>query len=339
MFDAEANPTQEPVSERRLATVRRIDQLLPIEGADRIEIAVVDGWHVIAKKGDYQVGDLAIFLTRVGHTPKEYKGVQGERLRSMKMRGELSQGLLLDPLDHLPDAINHYEEGEDVTALLGILKWEREIPANLQGRAKGNFPMEIHKTDQERVQNAKRILQVDDTWEVTIKLDGSSMTCFIDAEDQFCVCSRNLQLIETEGNSFWDTARKQDLETKLRAMTAEYGSRIAIQGELIGPGIQGNQEQLTETEFRLFDIFDIKAGKYLLPRGRRILVGAHMPGEHTPILENSYGTPTVAEALAKAEGSSLNPKVSREGIVFKSMTRPNVSFKAVSNTWLLKKGE
>lgn len=357
MFDAEPTPTiEEPASERRLATIRRIADLQPIEGADRIEIAVVDGWHVIAKKGEYQVGDLAIyleidswvphtvapFLTKEGKEPREYKGVKGERLRSMKMRGQLSQGLLLNPDDLrgrtgiIPFGV---EEDRDVTVHLGILKWEREIPANLRGTVKGNFPAELRKTDQERVQNAKRILQQEDSWEVSIKLDGSSMTCSIDAEDSFSVCSRNLMLVETEGNSFWLVARKQDLETKLRAMIDAYGSRLAIQGELIGPGVQGNQELLTELEFRLFDIWDIQKGQYLLPHQRRELVERFMPGEHVPVLGVCNDTPTVEIALSMAEGTSLNPKVQREGIVFKSMTRPGVSFKAVSNSWLLKKGE
>lgn len=360
MFDAETPETiEEPVSERRLATIRRIAELLPIDGADRIEIAVVDGWHVIVKKGEYQVGDLAIyleidswvpntvapFLTREGKAPKEYKGVQGERLRSMKMRGELSQGLLLPLTTLSPDGYSLSEDAQasedaDLTVFLGILKWERELPANLQGRAKGNFPMEIHKTDQERVQNAKRILATDDSWEVTIKLDGSSMTCFIDADDQFCVCSRNLQLIETEGNAFWDTARANDLEARLRRMCEEYGSRLAIQGELIGPGIQGNQEQKLSPIFYLFDIFDIKAGRYLLPDVRhKLAIRREYEAEHVPILDIIIGTPTVEEALKMAEGKSLNPNVAREGIVFKSMTRPGVSFKAVSNSWLLAKGE
>lgn len=357
MFDAEVTPTPitEPVSERRLAIIRKIADLIPIEGADRIEIAVVDGWKVIAKKGEYKIGDLAIyfeidswvphsvapFLTREGKSPKEYKGVAGERLRSMKMRGQLSQGLLL-PVTTLNYLYNRTadNEGRDVTQELGILKWEKEIPAHLQGRVKGNFPAELRKTDQERVQNCSRLLQTHDDWEVTIKLDGSSMTCFIDADDQFSVCSRNLQLVETEGNAFWATARKLGLETKLRSMIQDHGGgRLAIQGELIGPGIQGNQEQLTEPHFYLFDIWDIQSGEYLLPDARRTLASMN-DIDHVPVLAHvCTGTPSVDEALEMAETYSLNPSVMAEGVVFKSLTRPNVSFKAVSNSWLLAKGE
>jgi RNA ligase (TIGR02306 family) len=175
----------------------------PSPGADHIELAIVDGWNVIVKKGEYKVGDLAIdleidswvpntvapFLTREGKEPREYKGVAGERLRSMRMRGQLSQGLLLSTNLVEPEFFAHGGdlcEEMDLTGLLGILKWEREIPTNLRGTVKGNFPGELRKTDQERVQNAWRTLQVEDDWEVTIKLDGSSMTVFVDAEDEFC---------------------------------------------------------------------------------------------------------------------------------------------------------
>jgi RNA ligase (TIGR02306 family) len=352
MYDAEIEPQteiQEPTSERRLATVRRIAELIPIEGADRIEIAVVDGWRVITQKGVYRPGDLAVyleidswvptavapFLTKPGHPPRVYKEVEGQRLRSMRMRGELSQGLLLSLKALYDSDIKIAWEDQDVTEILGILKWEKEIPANLRGQAKGYFPAELRKTDQERVQNAKRILQQEDDWEVTIKLDGSSMTCFIDADDQFSVCSRNLQLVETEGNAFWETARKQDLEAKLRAMCAVHGGRLAIQGELMGPGIQGNQEQLTEFGFYLFDIWDVQKGQYLLPEQRHTLTWDMAEVPLLPVVQ----TPTLEEALELAEGPSLNLKVEREGVVFKSMTRPGVSFKAVSNTWLLAKGE
>lgn len=362
MFDteevsADTVEIQEPASERQLATVRVVSELLPIEGADRIELAQIDGWNVIVKKGEYQVGDLAIyleidswvpsaiapFLTREGKTPREYQGIPGERLRTMKMRGEISQGLLL-PLS-VADAFMGivvgrlaFQEGDDLTQLLGILKWEREIPACLRGKAAGNFPGELRKTDQTRVQNAKRILGKDDQWEMSIKLDGSSMTAFIDADDVFWVCSRNLKLTETEDNAFWKQARAQDLEAKLRQINADVGRRVALQGELIGPGIQGNQEKLDEPRFYLFDIFDIQSGHYVLPAARQVM--ANIYGiDHVPIAGTWYGSITVPEALAVAEGPSLNPTVMREGIVFKSCTRQDVSFKAVSNNWLLSKGE
>lgn len=344
-------------TERKLATVRTVNDLLSIEGANRIEAAVVDGWRVIVKKGDFKVDDLAIyfeidswvphtvapFLTREGRDPKEYRGILGERLRTIKMRGQLSQGLLL-PVSILT-TIDNYDvltdqliEGSDMTDMLGVLKWEREIPAQLQGKVKGNFPSFIHKTDQKRVQNLRRELDVQDSWEVTTKLDGSSMTCFINALDMFSVCSRNWQLDETEGNTFWSVARAQDLETKLRVLNNTFSKSFALQGELVGPGIQGNQEQLTESHFYLFDIWDIDSQRYVSP-DMRCAVAVKYNIDHVPYVKCIDHTPTLTESLELADGPSLNPKVKREGVVFKSMTREGVSFKAISNEWLLAGGD
>jgi RNA ligase (TIGR02306 family) len=135
---------------RKLATIRKIDELNPIEGADAIECAVVGGWKVVVKKGEYQVGDEAIyceidswiphelapFLSK-GKEPREYEGVKGERLRTIKLRGQLSQGLLLPLGISVYDVNAELNEGDDVTEHLNIKKWEKPINAQLAGVCKG----------------------------------------------------------------------------------------------------------------------------------------------------------------------------------------------------------
>jgi hypothetical protein len=144
---------------RKLATVRRIHSIDPIPGADAIEVATVGGWRVVVKRGEYTPGDLATyieidswiptalapFLSR-GREPRVYDGIAGERLRTVRLRGQLSQGLLL------PYAVcgKICEEGEDVSELLGIVKYDPPVNAQLAGMAKGPFPGVITKTDQER---------------------------------------------------------------------------------------------------------------------------------------------------------------------------------------------
>ena len=142
--------------------------------------------------------------------------------------------------------------------LLGILKYEKPLSAQLAGQARGNFPSFIPKTDEERIQNLSKQLakwqEQNLEFEVTEKLDGSSMTVYITTEQdeqgqevpRFGVCSRNLDLKDTEGNSFWEAAKKYDLERKLIEFNAECSMNIAIQGELVGEGIQGNKYKLTE---------------------------------------------------------------------------------------------
>ena len=227
------------------------------------------------------------------------------------------------------------KEGHDLTEELGVQKWEVPLSPQLAGVAKGNFPSFIRKTDQERIQNCYKEMQrdhADKLFEGSIKLDGSSMTVYL-KDDVFGVCSRNLDLQETEDNTFWKVARKNKFEEMLRT----YGKNVAIQGELMGPGIQGNIYNLTSPEFHVFDIYDIRKGEYLSPRLRRDVV-AMLQLNHVPVIMSDVMLPSgnVQDILAMAEGKSvLNHKQEREGIVFKSVIG-GITFKAISNSYLLK---
>jgi RNA ligase (TIGR02306 family) len=330
---------------RKLATIRKIDNILPIPGADAIECAVVGGWKVVVKKGEYQAGDLGIyceidswiphalapFLSK-GREPRVFEGVEGERLRTVKLRGQISQGLLLPTVGQTPLT----GEGDDLTEFLGIKKWEKALPAQLAGQAKGNFPTAIPKTDQERVQNLVQeiALAQGDEFEVTEKLEGSSMTCYL-IGDEFGVCSRNLDLKETEGNSFWATARAEDIEAKMRGLRVKSTfTDFAVQGELIGPGIQGNIYNLSKCEFRVFDVYDIQSGEYLNPFSRNLMVGM-MELRHVPVIDAEFVLNTDVDGLLNmAESKSELADVQREGLVFKQ-NNGGFSFKAISNAYLI----
>jgi RNA ligase (TIGR02306 family) len=333
---------------RKLATIRKIDQLLPIEGADAIECAVVGGWKVVAQKGLYNVGDLAVyfeidswiptelapFLSK-GKEPREFEGVKGERLKTIKLRGQLSQGLLMPLEEACKNIDSELFEGLDVSFPLNIIKWEKPMNAQLAGVCRGNFPSLIPKTDQERVQNLTKeinaAIETRTRFEVTEKLEGSSMTVYL-IDGEFGVCSRNLDLKETEGNSFWATARRDDIEGKMRAVDEHWS--FAIQGELIGPGIQGNIYKLSQPEFRVFDVYNIQSGAYLDPEDRRALI-ERMGLSHVPVLTTFMMAIPVADLLTLAEGKSeLNKDQEREGIVFKEVNG-GMSFKAISNSYLL----
>lgn len=335
---------------RKMATIRRINAIDPIPNADAIEVATVDGWKVVIKKGEFKVGDRAVyceidcwiptklapFLSK-GKEPREYMGVKGERLRTVKLRGQLSQGLLLNLDDALPFT-NSFQDGDDVSEVLNIGKWEMQVPAQLAGQVKGNFPTVIPKTDQERVQNLIEhiniAVQLGFQFEVTEKLEGSSMTVYL-RDSEFGVCSRNLDLKETEGNTLWATARKNRIEEKLRANGLD---NIAIQGELVGPGIQGNIYKLNYPLFMVFDVYDIKNGCYLNPDARRKLI-ADLDLLHVPVLlvDKDLGVGSVDEILQWADGLSVMGDINgpqREGLVFKQ-TNGGMTFKAVSNKYLL----
>lgn len=334
---------------RKLATIRKISAIEPIEGADAIEVAVVDGWKVVVKKGEFQVDSLAMYLEidswvptelapflSKGKEPREFEGVKGERLRTVKLRGQLSQGLLLPiPEDTIKGAGHLVAEGLDLTEHLGILKWERPMNAQLAGMARGNFPSLVPKTDQERIQNLTRSFEQYqlDTWSITEKLDGSSCTFYLDDEDVFHVCSRNLDLKEDETNTFWKVARKFQIEDIMRRNSM---IGMAIQGEMIGEGIQGNQYKV-QLDFLTYDIYNTRTGCYILPV--QLKAACERLGlKHVPIIVEAteIKEQTIQSILDFAEGKSLLNGSNREGVVFKSNTVHDRSFKSISNSWLLK---
>lgn len=336
---------------RKLASIRRIADIQPIEGADAIEVATVDGWRVVVKKGEYSVGDLALyfeidswvpyelapFLSK-GQEPREYNGVKGERLRTVRLRGQISQGLLLslrDPVVYKSLlGSNDWYEGQDHTEILGIQKWEPPVDAALAGQVRGYFPTHlIPKTDQERIQNCFNEIaeRADATYEATLKLDGTSCTIFR-WEDELRVCSRNLELKVNEENK----------DNTLVKLALALGDRVkhgfALQGEVMGPGIQGNREGFKEHRFFVFDIYDIEQQEYLPPYVRRNHCQT-MNIEHVPVLGDDWAAPESVDAgLAIAEGPSINHPI-REGIVWKCNDDPSFSFKTISNKFLLKGGD
>jgi RNA ligase (TIGR02306 family) len=353
--------------ERMMAWIAKINEVAPIPNADSIEAYRVGGWWVVDKKDAYKINDLVVYVSidswvptelapflSKGQEPREYNGVKGERLRTVKLRGQVSQGLLLplhndpsgtyvhkfDPVGSGEEFTTDVEEGTDVTEFFGIQKWEAPIPAQLAGDVQGSFPTEVPKTDQERIQNLTEELKSwqdnsQFTWEVTEKLDGSSMTVFVNGDVEG-VCSRNWNLKETEGNSLWRVARREQVIEKIRST----GRNLALQGEIIGEGIQGNHYNVRGQEFHVFDIYDIDRGDYMTPLERRTFAETHGI-KHVPVVAVEMVIQEFVQGLlTMAEGKSvLNTKAEREGLVFKCNTFGGPSFKAISNRWLLKGGE
>lgn len=334
---------------RKLVTIRTVSEVIPIEGADAIEVVKIDGWQCVVKKGEFKAGDRCVyfevdsflpatddrfsFMTGRGQQTNG-DGSKGYRLRTIKLRGQLSQGLAL------PAAMFKTElmlaDDEDISEAVGVTKYEPALPAQLAGQAKGTFPAVLKKTDQERIQNMPWVLADTQEWEITQKLDGSSCSIFWYA-GEFGVCSRNLELKETEGNSFWQVANRYQMH-KLLERT---GRNLCLQGELVGPGIQGNPHALPQVDFFLFDIWDIDQSRYLDVVERAVIVADKFTSiRQVPII--AIGTlgdfKSVEDALRFAEDQKdqLNPKNSApEGVVFKRMDG-QLSFKAISNKYLLR---
>jgi RNA ligase (TIGR02306 family) len=341
---------------RKLATVQIIKEILPIDGADSIEKAIVNGWSVVVAKNErHKAGDLVVYCEIDSFLPTEpefeflrtisYKkmkdGREGFRLRTIRLRGQISQGLIIS-LESARKICERKEtehnikwiEGEDISDNLGIIKYEPPVPASLSGIAKGLFPSFIPKTDEERIQNLSLEYESFKShcggFYVAEKLDGSSATYYYKDGD-FGVCSRNLELVETEDNTFWKVARSLDLKNKLKQL----GFNVAIQGELVGEGVQGNSYKIFGQTVLFFNVFNIDNGKYL-DFDEFFEITSSIGISTVPILETNFTLPgTIENLLSYADGKSfLNSSFDREGVVIRSLDR-EISFKVISNRFLL----
>jgi RNA ligase (TIGR02306 family) len=352
---------------RKLVSIREISEVLPIEGADAIELVKVDGWQVVSKKGEFQKGDFCVYFEIDSFLPvnekfeflrkssfrKDATGKEGFRLRTIKLRKQLSQGLVLPTYEFLEEIKMHFHPqftgtnneiqsllDTDITEWLGVSKYEAPQPPNMHTNAKGNFPYFIPKTDQERIQNLWKEYKRDYNdieFEVTLKLDGTSATYFYN-EGKLGVCSRNLEL-------------KFDISVGIRQGIFKglkiLGKNLAIQGEIIGEGIQGNKDKINGQSFYIYDIFDIDQKRYLTVNERVALLTStkqdyidislfHIPIHELGVKLSEFQS--LDDLLKYADGKSLNSEI-REGLVFKSMSLVNgrpISFKVISNEFLLK---
>ncbi|MFY7963388.1 MAG: RNA ligase (ATP) [Chitinophagaceae bacterium] len=337
---------------RKLASIQKVLALDAIENAEAIERATVLGWQLVVKKDEFKVGDLVVYCEIDCLMPNksefEFLKPRGMRVRTIRLRGQVSQGICF-PLSILPNDFEILEDA-DCTDALGIVKYEPPMPACLAGVAKGNFPSFIPKTDETRVQVLQKLL---DKYKgakcyITEKLDGSSATFYIN-NNVFGVCSRNLDLVEDAENSFWKVARAMDLENKLKSLNGNY----AIQGELIGEGIQSNKMMLKGQTVLFFNAFDIDKFEYLkFEKFMALMKLLHLPT--VPIVSTNYELENDIEAIVKMATikSNISNNMWAEGIVIRPIDEKldlllstnyfnngRVSFKAINPEFLLKYGE
>ena len=332
---------------RKLASVQRVLELRPIEGADRIEMARVLGWSVVVRKGEFKVGDLCVYVEIDSKLPPrpefEFMRDRKFRVKTVKLRGQVSQGIAF-PLSILPEYPSIELEGEDVTERLGIVKYEPPQKEHLGGDVKGSFPGFLHKTDEERIQTMPQLLSPDypgrmDLWYATEKLDGTSATAYLTKEGEFGICSRNLELnTDDDSNALVRVFKELDIESRLRSeLLSSQG--IALQGELIGPGIQKNKYKFDKKEFRLFSVFLIDDFRYALYE-EYTYVWLISGVKAVPFVDAHYVLPgTIDDLVEFSRGDSqVNPDIPREGIVVRNR-EDGTSFKVVNPDFLLKFGE
>ena len=332
---------------RKLASIQKIKNIEPIVGADAIEKASVLGWQLVIRKGEFNIGDLCVYIEIDSVLPDkpEFELIRSKsnRIKTIKLRGQISQGICF-PLSILPEGVDVVED-LDVTTILNITKYEPPIPANLAAEMKGLFPSFMPKTDETRVQVLETLLKnyAGTTCYVTEKLDGSSATFYV-KDNEFGVCSRNLDLLFNESNSIWKFAVENKLEEKLKALN----KNIAIQGEIIGEGIQKNKYKLRGQTVYFFNVFDIDAYKYLSLNETKCLLN-ELNLKMVPVLDENYLLESSVEAVIEKSKmkSVLNKDTIAEGIVIRPLEeiidqfvlQGRISFKAINPDFLIKYDE
>ena len=254
---------------RNLASIQKIWKIEPIEGADKIELAHVLGWQCVVNKGQFNPMDTAVYFQIDSFLPirpefeflraSSYKNTdimgEGFRLRTMRFRGQVSQGLLL-PVSAFPAIPADVKVGANVTELLGVKKWEIEERATTGGTVIGNLPYDIPHTDETRVQENPDLIQAFDGLEyyISTKMDGSSHSIGID-ENGFHVTGHNYEYKDDGTSSFYELVKERGYKPVMEAFMAQNSLfTLTIQGELCAPGIQKNRLRLARPEWYVFTV-------------------------------------------------------------------------------------
>ena len=344
---------------RKLASIQRIWKIEPIEGADRIELAYVLGWTCVVNKGQFKPMDLAVyfeidsflpvrpefeFMRASSYKKSEILG-EGFRLRTIRFRGQISQGLLM-PISTFPEIPENAALGEDVSAIIGVRKWELvEKKATSGGTVIGNLPYDIPKTDETRVQAEPDLIKEFAGLEyyISTKMDGSSQSVSLD-EDGFHVTGHNYEYKDDGKSSFYELVKKMNLEEKMRTFVKENALRVfTIQGEFCAPGIQKNRLRLKKPEWY---VFTVRENGKRVGLNRMLEVCKALELTSVPIEEDGTDLPskypTVEALLERSDGEYPNGG-KKEGIVIRP-TEPvycplisaSLSMKVVNNKYLLK---
>ncbi len=336
---------------RKLASIQKIDDIKPIEGADRIEVAKIGGWQIIVKKNEFKIGDLCVYCEIDSLLPEkpEFEFLKSKhfRIKTMKMKGVISQGIIftLDILGETHDinyinSIYKYPEqvdlnkfiGQDVTELLGIKKYEPPISPQLMGMSKGNFPIHIiPKTDEQRLQSAMSLLNEmkDKMCYITLKEDGTSFTAYHIVESDMTpevmgliqrvgVCSRNIGFKSEDTSLYTKISKQYDIENKLKYFYLKHDRNIAIQGEITGDGIQKNPLGLPRNtnQLHLFNIYDIDKHKYL-DYNEFIRISSILKIPTVETIYTGVFNFTLEQLLDMAKGKYTGTQNNREGIVIR----------------------
>jgi RNA ligase (TIGR02306 family) len=336
---------------RSLASIQRIREITPIEGSDFLEAAHILGWQCVVKKGEFKAGDLGVYFEVDSFLPEQPRyeflrasswrdnadNGQGFRIKTAKLRGALSQGLIL-PLAAFPEiagrlAAGEIGEGADLTETLGVKKWYIPEAPGDSGTIVGERPAGIPATDEIRIQSAPELIEElrGRRYTITTKMDGTSCIVYY-IDGKLGCCSRNKEIKDEETALYWKPVYLYHLKERL----ARRGKNIVLAGELCGPGIQKNRLRLPDHAWYVFDAKDHDAGRYhSYDETQQICADLGVPTVPLEERGESFGD-TLETLLQKARGKYPSG-LDKEGIVVRSADAPkSISFKVLNNDALLK---
>ena len=335
---------------RQLASIQQVLSIRPADNADALDVARIEGWDVVVRKNEFKPGDKVVFFEIDSVLPErdifKFMEPRHYRVRTAKLRGNLSQGLIM-PMSILPSCqLEALEVGDDVTEILKVVKYDSPEVMEKNGLGKttirGAWPSFIHHTDEPRIQSNIGVLfrNIGVKLYSTEKVNGSSTTVFWDPETGLHVCSRNVDMKETKGNKWWETVR--DIEFDDLAKTL---GNVAIQGELCGPGVQKNTYKLKKNTIKIYSVYDIRSHRYFsFDEWYKPLCGIGMKEYIVPILDQEFTlNHTVDELVEMTKIKSKIGEGNIEGIVFRSLDESirdgkigRLSFKCINPDYLLK---
>ncbi|MER6026700.1 RNA ligase (ATP) [Streptomyces sp. NPDC001851] len=350
-----------------MSTLRVTAEVLTVHehpNADALELAQVGLYRAVVAKGAYRTGEAAVYIPEQSVLPAglieelgltgRLAGGEANRVKAVRLRGELSQGIVCRPKALADvDLARAAAEGTDFAELLGITKWVPPIPPTMNGEVE-SAPDLLPWVDIENVQRYPDIFTPGEPVVLTEKLHGSAcLLTYVAGEGRVYVSSKgfgakSLALKEDPRNLYWRAVRGHGVAEVAARLAERLGARrVGIFGEVYGAGVQdlsygadGRRDTLGYAAFdvsaevdgavRWLDAVQLLEGE--LPVVPRLYTGPYEIGR---VLEFASGRETVSgRGLHLREGVVIRPAVER----YSPVTGGRAIAKAVSPAYLTRKG-
>jgi RNA ligase (TIGR02306 family) len=350
-----------------MSTLRVTAEVLTVHEhphADALELAQVGLYRAVVAKGAYRTGDVALYIPEQSVLPAalieelgltgRLAGSRADRVKAVRLRGELSQGIVCRPKALADvDLARAAADGTDFAERLGITKWVPPVPPTMNGDVE-SAPELLPWVDVENIQRYPDVFTPGEPVVLTEKLHGTAcLVTYLADEDRVLVSSKgfgakSLALKEDPRNLYWRAVRGHGVPEVAARLAAKLGARrVGVFAEVYGAGVQdltyGADGRDATLGYAVFDVAAeidgrvrwLDAAELLdgeLPLTPRLYEGPYDVGR---VLEVASGRETVSgRALHLREGVVIRPAVER----YSPVTGGRAIAKAVSPAYLTRKG-